>query len=219
MIVHQCEQGSDAWLALRAGVITASEIDNVLTPKTLKPASGKAYFKRVIAERVWGRPVMSEEESKAMGRGKALEPEAREWYDEQHGFVNGPVVVAGFVTTDDGRVGCSPDALCGDDGGLEIKCPMLDTHVGYMIDPDELRADYRGQVQTSLFVTGRKWWDLCSYNPAPEFPPVVVRCLPDEAYHAALSVALTEFIRRVDDAVVRLGCDLATRRLTNPFLI
>lgn len=218
MIVHACEQGSPEWLALRAGVVTASEIKNVMTAKTLKPSASKGYFRRMVAERVWGRPVMSEEESAAMGRGKALEPEARDWYDENYGFANGAVTVAGFVTTDDGRLGCSPDALVGDEGGLEIKCPMLDTHVGYMIDPEELRDEYNGQVQVSLFVTGRKWWDLLSYNPAPEFPPVVVRCLPDAKYHAALSVALSDFLGRVDEAVDRIGGDLSTRRLTNPFL-
>lgn len=215
MIVHEVEQGSTAWLAARAGVVTASEIDNVLT-KTLKPSAAKAYLHRIVAERVLGRPVMSEAESKAMVRGKEMEPEACEWYEREYGYERGPVTLAGFITTDDGRLGCSPDRLVGSDGGLEVKVPMAETHVEYALDNEVFRLAYRGQVQTSLFVTGRAWWDLLSYNPA--MPCVVVRCLPDAEYHAALSVALSAFLARVDEAVAKLGGDRATRALTNPFL-
>ena len=33
---NDIEQGSDEWLALRCGVLTASEIKHIMTPKTLK---------------------------------------------------------------------------------------------------------------------------------------------------------------------------------------
>lgn len=212
MILHTVEQGSPEWLQLRAGVVTASEIDGVMTPATRKASKSRTYFRRIVAERIIGEPVMTQAESKFMERGKAIEPEARAWYDAQFGYERGGVTVAGFVTTDDRKLGASPDALVGADGGLEIKVPNLETHVGYMLDPSELVADYIGQPQVGMIVTGRAWWDLMSFCPHPsipntpseDFPPVIVRLVPDVAYRDALAVALADFEDRVAEAVAKI---------------
>lgn len=218
MIVHTVQQGSDSWLALRAGVVTASEIKGVITPKELKASSASAYFNRIVTERIIGEPCLSESETKFMSRGKELEPEAIEAYETEYGYERGPVSRVGFVTTDDGRVGASPDAIVGEDGGLEIKCPMIETHVGYALDPDSLRADYRGQVQVGLYVTGRKWWDLVSFNPHPSMPTlVVVHCEPEPEYQKALAEIVPAFLARVDAAVAKLGGSRIDRQRDDPF--
>jgi hypothetical protein len=98
-------------------------------------------------------------------------------------------------------VACSPDGLCGNDGGLELKCPGIAKHVEYLIGggcPDE----YFHQVQGCLYVTGRAWWDFMSYYPG--LPLFLVRCLPDPDYHAALAEALTGAVAELDTIIARL---------------
>lgn len=199
MIVHRCPQGSDEWRRVRLGVVTASGFDKILQPGTLKPSkSAGAYLARLVAEILIGAPV-DETSSAWMDRGTEMEPRARGWYEIVRGVT---VEQVGFITRDDGRVGCSPDGLVGDDGGLEIKVPNAATHVGYALNPGMLSADYRGQTQSALYVTGRKWWDAVSYN--PEIEPVVERVLPDPVYFAAIDAVLADFIPRLDAAVAQL---------------
>lgn len=184
---------------LRLGVVTASGFDKILTPATLKPSkSAGAYLARLVAETLIGSPV-DETTSDWMDRGTEMEPRARGWYELVHDVA---VERVGFVTRDDGRVGVSPDGLVGEDGGLELKVPNAATHVAYALAPGTLSAEYRGQVQAALYVTGRKWWDIASYNPCIE--PVVERCLPDADYFAAIGPALDAFLVRLDEAIARL---------------
>jgi len=198
VIVHRCPQGGEDWKRLRLGVVTGSGFDNILTPATLKPAKSEKYLALLVAETLLGKPV-DETSSEWTDRGTEMEPRARGWYEVVRDVA---VEQVGFIARDDGRVGCSPDGLVGDDGGLEIKCPAAHTHVGYALNPATLAAAYRGQVQASLYITGRKWWDLLSYN--PEIESVVVRVEPDPAYIAALVPALDAFLARIDAAVEQL---------------
>ena len=80
------------------------------------------------------------------------------------------------------EVGCSPDGLVGEDGGIEGKCPNPATHPSYLELVDTPPSEYRWQVQGSMLVTGRPWWDFVSYH--PDFPDElqlhVVRVKRDE---------------------------------------
>lgn len=196
-------QGSDEWKALRLGVVTGSAFDNILTPKTLKPASGTAYFNQLVAEILTGESQDDFDGTAFTDRGTAMEDEARRWYAFDRGVT---LTKVGFVARDDGRVGCSPDSLVGEDGGLEIKCPSAKVHVGYALDHSTFVTAYRGQVQAALYITGREWWDLLSYS--PDFEKLVVRCVRDDAYQAALALALDAFLARIDAAVELLRPDL-----------
>lgn len=197
MIVHRdLEQGSDAWRKARLGVVTGSAIDGVLTPGKLLPSKSTGYLNQLVAETLIGQPCDDFDGSAWTERGTLMEDEARRWYAFDRDV---EIDRVGFITTDDGRVGCSPDGLVGEDGGIEIKCPSLKTFVGYATDHDALRDAYVGQTQVFLFVTGRKWIDLVAYNPA--FNPVVVRVTPDAKYQAALADVLPKFVARIDAAV------------------
>jgi len=205
--VYTMEQGTPEWVAARLGIPTASAFDRILTPATRKPsAQADAYLHELLAEWLLGQPAKDGGDSAFMARGRDMEDRARGWYE----FTQGQAVErVGFCTTDDGLVGCSPDSLVGDEGGLEIKCPSIWWHVAYMLEPSRLAADYHGQVQGGLWVTGRAWWDLESYNPSPSVHPVVVRVRPDAAYHAALSAALGDFRARLlagRSALLAQGC-------------
>lgn len=201
MKVFTCEQGSQEWHDLRRGVPTASEFQRILPPKTRKPGAGaRSYLEELIGDKmsIYYRENAESFTNKAVRWGEQCEAEARKWYALER---NVDVELVGFCTTDDGRFGCSPDGLVGEDGGLELKCPQANTHVGYLLD-GVLPTDYMGQVHGSLIVTGRKWWDFLSY--APGLPPLLVRVTPDE-YTEALRKQLDKFWDELQAATELVG--------------
>lgn len=169
-------QYSPEWWLARKGVPTASAFDRIVTPKKFEDStSQQAYACQLVAEKFDKfYSIEPEFESVAMREGRELEPDARAYYEFYRGC---DVSEIGFCLTDDGRFGCSPDGLIGDDGALELKCPQPRTHVRYLYDGG-LPADYAPQVHGHLIVTGRPWVDFMSY--APGLPPLVVRVEPDE---------------------------------------
>lgn len=193
MRIINCEQHSPEWYAARLGVPTASEFGNIITPKTAVLSAGAdGYIDRLIdeivrpnAERGFGGNGHTE-------RGTLFEPEARELYAFLHDEAR--VRQVGFVLRDDGRVGCSPDSLVDDDGGLEIKCPDGPTHIGYLREGG-LPAKYKPQVHGSLVITGRAWWDFMAY--CPGYKPLIVRVVPDD-YTKKVAECLAEFLDRLD---------------------
>lgn len=63
-------------------------------------------------------------------------------------------------------IGCSPDGICGKDGLLEIKCPYNPSRwIGMKRFGLTVPREYVPQVQGSLWVTGRKWYAFCYYDP------------------------------------------------------
>lgn len=196
MILLDCRHNSPEWRQVRAGIPTASRFDSILTPVKLQPSKASdAYLHHLIAEWLLGHAIEEGSGSMWTERGLELEGEAVAYYEFER---SRDTTEAGFVLRDDRRVGCSPDRLVGEDGGLEIKCPSAATHVGYLLDSSSLVAEYRGQVQGSLYVTGRAWWDLLSY--CPGLPSVLVRVEPDAAYAKAVDPALADFLARMDAA-------------------
>lgn len=182
-----CTQRDDLWRACRLGIPTASSFAKILTPTGKLSTQRDAYIHQLLAEWVLGY----EDEIPQtywIERGANLEPEARNWYEFQHGV---DVRQVGFVYTDERRLsGCSPDWLIGEDGGGEIKCPKASTHIGYLL-AETIPKDYIPQVQGCLYVTGRAWWDFVSYH--PELPPKVIRVERDPEYQQALEQALGRF--------------------------
>jgi len=202
MKIHDVVQGSKEWLQARLGVVTASRADLLVTPKTLKAsAQAEGYLNQLVAELRIGKPAEDLASSPWMERGTDLEAHARQWY----GSLRGEVEIVGFVTTHGGRIGCSPDGLVGDDGGVEIKCPAARTMIGYLRDPGAFRLKYRGQVQLSLWVTKRAWWDLLAWNPSRRIPNVLFRETPDETYQAALDKILPPFAARVAEVAAEIN--------------
>lgn len=200
MKIIDCAQGSESWLNVRAGVPTASEFDNLVTPEW-KERTGQmpeTYMYRKLAERLMGKPLISAGSSFFTEQGQILEREALPWFSFETDM---RIDRVGFVTTDDGRVGCSPDGLIGEDGGIECKCPAPDTHLKYLL-AGELPKEYRAQVHGSLYVTGRAWWIFMSY--CREFPPLTVRVARDEKIMAALKGPLDHFLASLDAAYAKV---------------
>ena len=188
MKIHRVEQGTPEWLALRLGIPTASEFHKILTPKKGQLSSQtRGYAFRLVTERLLNRSLDSIEGLQWVERGKELEPEAVRMYEFENEVQTEPV---GFITTDDGLIGASPDRLIiGQPAGLEIKCPAPQTHIEYMVDG--FGADYRVQVQGQMLVGGFEWVDRYSFH--PEMPPVKQRTERDEPFISLLEEALAEF--------------------------
>lgn len=192
MKIHDVKQGSGEWKALRLGVVTASEIDALVSPEG-KIRTGKAVESYVYAkacEKLMG--FAPDAGSWAMEQGTILETEARPFYAFTQ---DAQVTTPGFVTTDNGRLGCSPDGLVGEDGGVEIKCFQPPHSLRVMME-NAIPKENILQVQTCLFVTGRKWWDFVSYS--RQWPPVIIRVEPDAEIHEAISAAVSSFSERMD---------------------
>ena len=208
MRIIECTQLSPEWWEARRGLPTASEFSRILTPAKGKPsASQDAYLNELVGDIVrLDPPVITERGNYAMDHGRDTEAEARAWLAVLRGWSPDKVRTVGFCVSDDGRYGCSPDGLVEDDpegpGGVELKCPQPNTQVAYLraaADPDEpvrLPLEYKCQVHGCLLVTGRAWWDFCSY--CRGFPPLVVRVYPD-AFTKALGKELDAFCAKKDE--------------------
>lgn len=161
-------QGSPEWYAARCGKITASCFGKLA-------GSGRSgggftqtaitYMTQVLAERLTGVP-QDEIQSKYLDHGNKHEPTARQLYQwhltdrveiKQVGFVDHPTIPF---------CGGSPDALIGDDGVLEIKCPYnVHNHIANIENDGTLDRDYIWQMQGNLWITGRHWCDFVSFHP------------------------------------------------------
>lgn len=201
MKIINCTQGSSEWFKARCGIPTASRFGDIVTPtgKPTKNASRETYRNNLVVERLTGEasgaPV-----TPAMLRGQELEPRARAWYELVRCV---SVKQVGFCLSDDGVCGSSPDGLIGDDGGMEIKCPMPHNAISMLID-DSPNEDYLLQVQGNLWITGRKWWDLIVYVPEPTISKRIWRITPDSKIHAALAEHIPVFAKEVEAATNKM---------------
>lgn len=195
---HDCIQGELEWLKLRLGKPTASEFDRILTPLfATKTGEGPlTYLSEKIAEHILGHALPGGfDGSYDTDQGENLEMEARGWFGFEHDC---EVRQVGFVTADDGRCGCSPDGLIGEDAGMELKCPKAETHVRYKL-AGGVPKDYLPQVHGSIYVTGRKRWYFMSYH--RRFEPHVVLVERDEAIMRKIGAALASFYESFDKAL------------------
>ena len=203
MILHDFEQYSTEWWAIRQGIPTASRASDIITAKTgVMSISSFRYMNELIAEKYGlGDPPI--EPTEWMLRGTELEPEARRFFTFDTGM---PVREVGFVTNDEGTAGCSPDGLIYDEdkpiAGLEIKCPKPSTHIGYLLNTFDLPDVYKQQVHFSLAVTGLDLWYWMSFH--PELDPVLLEVRRNE-YTAKVEKALHQFVINQCEAMQKLG--------------
>jgi hypothetical protein len=190
--VFNVEQGTAEWLALRAGVPTASEFATILAqgkggaPSLIR----KKYLYKLAAESYRGALSPFESYSNHhMQRGKDFEDEARGMYEITKNVM---VEQVGFMMRD--GVGCSPDGLVGEDGGIEIKTKSDHLMVEILL-ANEMPSDYFGQTQGFLYMTGRKWIDFVAY--APGLPLFIQRQYPDAEYQFRLAKEIPIFVEEL----------------------
>lgn len=202
------EQGSIEWKKERSGKLTASRFVDLLA-RNKNGSRPKAYHDciwDVVVERLSGEPVEGPS-GFALQWGADVEPFARDAYElhsghviEQVGFINHPAIP---------NCGGSPDGLIGTHGGIEIKCPKSSTfHLQRFIDG--MPSEYMPQVQGLLWITGRQWFDFCSYDPRMPYSHrlLVIPCERNEKMIAEIAAEVQE----AEEAVQRIMAQIMERK-------
>ena len=225
---YSVEQGSDEWHDLRRGMVTASTIGTLITPKTVKVSkaqTGKTKLLEIAAERITQR---SEEPitSRDIERGYFYEPIARDEYAKHYDV---EIVEIGFIVRrlkNDHLIGFSPDGqIKGAPRGIEIKSRKQRVQVNTIL-ADAIPDDNVAQLQCGLFVTG---WDSIDYVSYSTGMPLYTKTVyPDERWQKAIPEALeyaeeqinlfitdyetraagmpvTEYVEQVEDWEIQLG--------------
>ena len=188
-------QGSEEWYAIRCGLLTASEMKHIITPKKLEYAENdkeKTHLYELLAQRI-NKYVEPTYVGDDMLRGQSEESYARETYHEKYAKVE----ICGFVTNDKWgfTLGCSPDGLVGTEGGIECKGRRQKFQTETII-ADAMPDEFKIQVQAALLITERPWWEFISY--CGGMPMYTKRILPDKMVQDAIVAAATIFHGKLD---------------------
>lgn len=196
-------QGSDEWYTLRRGLLTASEVNLILTP-TLKIASNdkeRSHVYEILAQRITGF-VEPSYVSDDMLRGKEEEFLAREKYRRHYAEVR----EVGFVTNDRWgfTIGYSPDGLVGAEGQIEVKSRRQKFQIETVLknaSEQTLPADFALQVQSGLLVTERKWCDFISYCAGAGMLTIRIYSIPE--IQEAIIAAATAFEVKIAEKLAK----------------
>lgn len=198
-IYRDIEQGSAEWAALRLGIPTASEFKAILAKGEGK--TRRTYMMKLLGERLTGDQA-DHYVNDHIARGHEMEDEAREIY-----ALTRDVDLDRVAFVRNGNVGCSPDSLIGDDGGLEIKTRLAHLQADLLL-MDRVPPESIAQVQGGLWVTERKWWDFVSY--CPRLPLFVKRVVRDEPYIEKLRAEVEIFAEELDALTAKMQARGAT---------
>lgn len=213
MKIYECDQPSPEWHDLRRGRPTASEFKRIITPAKAEYSKGASgYIDQLIGDiySPYYRQRAESYTSRQQQWGHDYEEEARRWFTMETGLTLRKV---GFITTDDGRFGCSPDALVlGPDGevvaGAEIKCPyepeIQIARIREGVFPDE----FRPQVHGGLWISGLPKWYFLSYAELGDCGQLLKIVEPDD-YTVKLAGALEKFWGEFQKALKRIRGEVA----------
>jgi hypothetical protein len=186
---------------------TSSRVALAIEKKTLDVGDWSEasinYAFRLASERIAGESIDDQFETYAMRRGRELEEPCRRLHQRDIGLA---VDLGGFVRTKDKKFGFSADALVLEEGGGEYKCFYDPASVRpILLDGDW--GEVADQVQGSLWISGRRWWDQCLYYPYLESVGKQFtrrRVHRDDNYIFQLEQDLVAFEKVVSDFEARL---------------
>jgi hypothetical protein len=195
MIKLDIEQGSEEWLRLRLGLVSASRFKDLMSAPRSKTdlfsATAKSYMMELIAE------ILTGEQKKISGQALDWGTDNEKGAQAEYAFEQGVAVEeVGICLTNSLLMGASPDGFVGDDGGLEIKCPFNSAiHIATVISGD-MPKEHMPQVQGNMLVNGRFWWDFVSFDPRINGKGriFIIRIERDEEYIAKLQEKLDAFV-------------------------
>lgn len=198
-VYDQFEQGSDLWYRARMGMVTTSCLKLVMRKGVgVKDSVGRDdYLNELISELKYGEPAaLYKYTNQHMDRGHEWEADVLLAYKECHAGVQ--VDHVAFIRNDEFMVGCSPDGLVGKDGGVEIKTLLPKLMIRHKRNPG-LPQEHMAQLQGSMMVTGRQWWDLVLYTPGDYWEERVFR---DESFISEIKRFLDPFQREMEKAAL-----------------
>jgi hypothetical protein len=191
--IINCEQNSSEWFEARRGIPTASQFATVMAKGEGK--TRRTYMMKLAGEIITGEP-MESFSNVHTDRGHELEPEARDLYAFQTGA---QLERVGFIRN--GRSGASPDSLISTNGGAEIKT-KLPHLLGELILKDEFPPEHKAQVQGTLWISKREWWDIAVYW--KNMPLFVKRAFRDEPYIQKIATEVERFNAELDEVVSQI---------------
>jgi hypothetical protein len=205
------EQNTEEWDAIKVGKFSASTAADLLMDK-----KNKGYISlidKIVEERITG----NKSESKAWSgnqfteRGHEFEPIARNDF-ELRTFRTAQII--GVIERDE-WVLCSPDSLIDDNMLQQIKCPIFNTHKGYLKIYNKLRDEmthnqimykisstYYKQMQFELYVAEKKYRQyniFTSYHPNLSALDLTIE--RDEDMIRDIDTRLTEAIKEVKEEI------------------
>ena len=203
-IIHDIKQGSDEWLELRLGKITASRFKDVMTNgRGGSPSkTAESYMMELAIEKVTGKSLPFFEND-AMRHGTETEPQARAMYE----LVSGNEVSEVAFIEHNEFIGVSPDGLIGNDGLLEIKCPNTKTQVERYLSNIGLPSDYKWQVHGQIWVAEREWCDFLSFDDRIDTAAqyICTRVYRDEVLIKELSERTKDFSEKLQEMIIKLS--------------
>lgn len=158
-----------AWLARRAGKLTASRMADAMSylKGGLPSAKRTGYMKELLAERIADANARHYV-SPAMEHGILYESEALMAYEAATGnLVGDPRLVADLGVFDHERIenfAATPDGMLDDGGLIEAKCPTTGVFVDWVLAgkvPDE----HKPQMIAQCACTGRRWVEFVAFDP------------------------------------------------------
>lgn len=202
-------QNSDAWLKMRRGILTASNIMKILTPAKLEISKATGYLHTFCRQSLDEMP-FGHFSTRHTDRGHIEESLALQVYEAKHGGLKR----CGFVlnTLHGYKIGCSPDALIGDDGGVQVKSFTPDVQFGNIVE-DKIHNDDMLQSQMELFVTQRKYWRMIYQSSGTE--QMITDILPIDKYQVAIKAACDNFYERFAETMAKYRAKITdTARFT-----
>jgi hypothetical protein len=197
IIEDSFSQRDPMWYEAKAGLPSAGSASKIVTTKGEPSKQAKDYIYQLAGEKIIGR-IDESYTSFAMQQGIDREDEARGLYE----LISGQRVrqVALVYKDASKSVSCSPDGLL-EASGLEIKCPMLKTHVKYLLD-GKLPTEYIQQLQFSMWVCGFDTYDFMSYYPGIE--PLIITVKRDNEFIEKLEIEMVKFLRELNRVYTEL---------------
>lgn len=190
MEIHDVEQRTDEWHALRAGIPTTSNFSKIITPTGKQSGQAEKYADKCLAEYLAGGALNDGYTNRWMERGTELEAEARQKYEF---ITDDDVEQVGFVTNHD--AGCSPDGMVGRWGLVEIKCLKAENVINSYREGAPKK--YTPQVQGQIWICEREYCDLVIYHPKLKIN--IIRIEKDEEYIEKMAEYVAQFNEDLDE--------------------
>lgn len=171
-IHYDIVQKSPEWINIKKGKLSGSRVDEVFKLDGSLKTGYISYIRKYAREAIVDdeREISQrdkKENSFDISWGNKYEPEAKQWF---HNNVH-PIIDVGFIESDIGFFGTSPDGIIADGmnlvSGVEFKCPHIDTHVNYGIDiiNGKLPNRVKLQVHANMIAANVDSWFFVSYYP------------------------------------------------------
>lgn len=198
--VQNSTQGSETWLKLKLGVISASNASKVVAKRDSDTRF--TYMSELVAQVCTG--ISEEVNGKALDWGNQQEDAARSCYEFSTGLT---MTQLPFVFRDAlFREGCSPDGIVTSKKGVEIKCPFNTAHFIKFFADDYIKPEYVWQYQYTLRVLGADEWDFVQYDPRMKKNPMKILTVQrDDAKQKVFDDMVPMFIEDMNNMLQKIG--------------